>query len=182
MLLVEYQPKWQEDFNNIKEVLAGTLSSYYPTIEHIGSTSVEGLAAKPIIDIDIVYDEITNLSNIIRELQLIGYTHVGNQGIAGREVFKRKMTHQNHPVLDTIPHHLYACHVNSQELKCHLTFRDHLRKNEEIRLKYEQLKHDIAEQANQDRKKYALLKQDQAKGFIDSVLRDASSSLEAAKK
>ncbi len=170
MLIIEYQPKWQEDFHKIKEVLTATFSTSPITIEHIGSTAIEGLAAKPIIDIDIVYHETRQLSRVTSELEWIGYNHVGDQGIFGREVFKRNQETQNHQILDFISHHLYACHVESDELKRHLAFRDYLRKNEDARTKYEKLKLDIAQQANQEKKKYDLLKEVQANDFIASIL------------
>ncbi len=174
MLIAEYQPEWQEDFNRIKEALTKVLSSSDLTIEHIGSTSVKGLATKPIIDIDLVYHETSQLNTIIQELESVGYVHVGDQGIVGREVFKRTKPHQNHRVLDFVSHHLYACCFNNNELKRHLTFRDYLRKNKDARTKYENLKLDIAKQANQDKKKYAILKEEQAKDFIEYILTKAT--------
>ncbi len=71
------------------------------TIEHVGSTSVPNLDAKPIIDIDIVFTESKTLPMIKAALEAIGYYHNGNQGIEDREVFKRNGK-LNHSSLDTI--------------------------------------------------------------------------------
>ncbi len=174
MLIIEYQASWEEDFINIKEVLTTSISSPDLVIEHVGSTAVKGLAAKPIIDIDLVYTKIEHLNLIIEELATIGYVHIGDQGIEGREVFKRNGG-SKHEVLDSIRHHLYACHCDSSELHRHLAFRDYLRTNEAARKEYENLKRDIANQANQDKKSYALLKEDQAKSFIENCLKEAGS-------
>ncbi len=173
MLIVHHKPIWKKHFNEIKTAIIGALAIPDLTIEHVGSTAVMGLAAKPIIDLDIVYSKPGQLGVIIKNLQSLGYIHVGDQGIVGREVFKRN-SNQNHEVLDTIGHHLYACHSEGIELKRHLAFRDYLRKNSDARIQYEQLKLAIAQEANQDKKRYAALKEEKAKSFIESILSEVA--------
>jgi len=73
---------------NIKNELQTVLGNYAIAIEHVGSTSVEGLAAKPIIDIDIVISDYSVLEEVVRRLSKIGYEHEGNLGIEGREAFR----------------------------------------------------------------------------------------------
>ena len=170
MLIIEYQDNWPEKFKRIKNELTRVLSFEDLAIEHIGSTSVIGLAAKPIIDLDIVYYKTEQFKVIVEKLKSIGYLHNGNQGVPGREVFKRNPDYDNHPVLDSIQHHLYACHSSSIELKRHLTFRNTLRSNKDARDAYGLLKHEIANQANQDKTKYASLKENLAREFIESIL------------
>jgi GrpB-like predicted nucleotidyltransferase (UPF0157 family) len=170
VLIETYNTKWVTHFNAIKTVLDNALQPLPIIIEHVGSTAVPLLAAKPIIDIDIVFNEATcNFSNIKSKLASIGYYHNGNQGIVDREVFKRKLL-ARHPILDTISHHLYVCSSNSKELQKHLTFRDHLRNNEADRNTYQALKLTIAEAAKQDKKLYAALKETQAAAFINSII------------
>lgn len=173
MLIHAYRQSWIDDFNQIKRVIQETLLNLNISIEHVGSTSIPQLAAKPIIDIDVVYDENVAFSEIKDRLEKIGYYHNGDQGIPQREVFKRSTATPRHERLDHIDHHLYVCPVDSEELKRHLLFRDYLRANEEARSQYRDLKYKIAEEANQDRKKYAQLKEIKARKFIDAILAKA---------
>jgi GrpB-like predicted nucleotidyltransferase (UPF0157 family) len=170
MLILEYQESWVNDFNNLKSVLRQNISVKDIKIEHIGSTSIKGLAAKPIIDIDIVYEKSESFKEIKESLVILGYYHNGNQGIIGREVFKRNKKEDNHLILDSIQHHLYVCQINNEELRRHLFFRDYLRENPKEREEYEKIKFEIAEITNQDRKEYAKLKEVMAKEFIESII------------
>ena len=170
MLIQEYNSQWPEDFQCIKTILADALTGISVTIEHVGSTAVSGLAAKPIIDIDIVFNNKNNFDKIKIALEQIGYYYNGNQGIADREVFKRTGELTLHNVLDRIAHHLYVCSAESEELKRHLLFRNYLRSNKQARNEYQQLKQQLTEEANHDRKLYAQLKEEKAKVFIESIL------------
>ncbi|MEA5459913.1 GrpB family protein [Arcicella sp. LKC2W] len=172
MLIQEYNPNWKNDFEAIHKVLHETLSNHIIAIEHIGSTSVPHLAAKHIIDIDVIYDRNTDFEAIKTRLESIGYFHNGNQGIENREVFKRSKIVKNE-VLDKITHHLYVCPNDSEELQRHILFRDYLRSDETARIQYQKLKYEIAEAINQDKKKYAALKELKAKDFIDGIIERA---------
>lgn len=175
MLITEYQEKWTGDFSKIKEIIDSALAGLEYSIEHIGSTAVPGLAAKPIIDIDIVFSKTVAFGELKKRLEQIGYYHSGNQGIPDREVFKRNIDGGDDRVLDFIQHHLYACPDSSEEFKRHILFRNYLIANEETRRKYELLKKNIAEQAMQDRKNYGILKETKARNFIDEVIEKARS-------
>ncbi|MBP6686221.1 MAG: GrpB family protein [Lacibacter sp.] len=170
MLVREYTTKWVHDFQIIKTILNEALQHLPLTIEHIGSTSIPGLAAKPIIDIDIVYENNVSFIEIKNRLERIGYYHNGNQGITDRDVFKRKNVATKHPVLDSIAHHLYVCPAHSEELKRHLLFRNYLRINENARNEYQKLKLALAAKAQQDKKRYAVLKEENAGEFIEKIL------------
>ena len=87
VVVESYNPEWKTDFLKIKEELDIVLKNLVLSIEHVGSTSVEGLSAKPIIDIDVVIEDRSLLGKVIIALNTIGYTHEGNQGIKGREAF-----------------------------------------------------------------------------------------------
>ena len=169
MLIQEYNPEWIKHFEKIKEKLSQYLIGISVTIEHIGSTSVPQLAAKPIIDIDIIYYEDADSERIKNRLEKFCYYHNGNQGIEGREVFKRN-ANQDDEILDKIAHHLYVCKNDCEELYRHILSRDYLRKNEIAREFYENLKYQIAEEANQDRKLYANIKELKANSFIDYII------------
>ncbi len=170
MLLADYQEQWVNDFLEIKKILIASNRNISIEIEHIGSTSIPKLTAKPIIDIDLVYYLENDFDAIKFNLESIGYYHNGNQGIEGREVFKRVKA-ANHPILDSISHHLYVCHQDSQELKNHLLFRDHLKSNESARNQYKKIKLDLAEKANQDKKAYAILKEQEATQFVQDCIK-----------
>lgn len=168
MLIQEYNPMWKNDFETISKVLNKTLSNHIISIEHIGSTSVPHLAAKPIIDIDIIHDKNADFEVIRKGLESIGYFHNGNQGIENREVFKRNNLIKNE-VLDKITHHLYVCPNDSEELQKHILFRDYLRSDKSARVQYQKLKYEIAEATNQDKKQYAYLKEIRARTFINDI-------------
>jgi GrpB-like predicted nucleotidyltransferase (UPF0157 family) len=108
----DYDPLWPQRFETLRLRIAATLGDLAIAIEHIGSTAVPGLSAKPVIDIDVLLRSATDLSPVINRLSSLGYDHQGNLGIAGREAFRT-------PHYD-FPHHLYVCPPGSEEYKRHL--------------------------------------------------------------
>lgn len=138
IIVLPYDEKWQQAFLDIKSELAAALGTLALSIEHVGSTSVPGLAAKPIIDIDVVVRK-TNLEPAIKALATIGYEHEGNGGIEGREMFK--YSGKEH----LMDHHLYVCPEDSSELKRHVLFRDYLLSHPDAVQAYSQIKKEAAE-------------------------------------
>jgi GrpB-like predicted nucleotidyltransferase (UPF0157 family) len=169
MLILEYDPQWPINFEKIKSELISFLIDIPVQIEHVGSTSIPDCAAKGIIDIDIIYNDDADFIGIKEVLMNNGYYHNGDQGIQGREVFKRNSEHYS-KVLDNITHHLYVCKWDNVELLRHLHFRDYLRKNELARDFYVSQKRKIARETNQDKSAYAELKQLKVNSFIDYVI------------
>ena len=133
-----YDAKWKSDFDKIKAELEQALGDLIIGIEHVGSTSVEGLSAKPCIDIDVIIGDYSVFDAVTARLKAIGYLHEGNLGIAEREACK--YTDKLH--LQT--HHLYVCPQQSAELYRHITFRDYLRKNPEAARRYGAVKEQAA--------------------------------------
>lgn len=82
-----YEKQRQQEFLKIKNELSNALGQLAVSIEHVGSTAVEGLSAKPIIDIDVVIEDYDKLDAVIDVLGKIGYRHEGDLGILGREAF-----------------------------------------------------------------------------------------------
>ena len=121
VIVENYNPLWAEAFQSIKKELASVLNDDVLSIEHVGSTSVVGLKAKPIIDIDIIIDNQNQFDEIKQKLMDIGYMHEGDQGIEGREAFG--YVNKSH----LMRHHLYVCQKDNFHLKRHLALRDHLR-------------------------------------------------------
>ncbi len=134
VIVLPYDPEWKNDFDEIKQEIVNAIGDLIVCIEHVGSTSVEGLSAKPIIDIDVVISDYSVFDSIVSKLSAIGYIHEGDLGIKDREVFK----YSDKPHLRK--HHLYVCPQNSKELLRHITFRDFLRSNPEAVKKYSKVK------------------------------------------
>ena len=134
VVVLPYDPKWKNDFEEIKQEIVNAIGDLIVGIEHVGSTSVEGLSAKPIIDIDVVISDYSVFDSIVSRLSDIGYIHEGDLGIKDREAFK----YSDKPHLRK--HHLYVCPQNSKELLRHITFRDFLRNNPEAVKKYSEVK------------------------------------------
>jgi GrpB-like predicted nucleotidyltransferase (UPF0157 family) len=173
MLIQKYNPSWIKGFNEIKKVINEALTNLNVQIEHVGSTSIPNLAAKPIIDIDIVFDAAKDFNAIKEGLEKIGYYHNGNQGIPNRDVFKREKADFKHEILDTIAHHLYICSHDSEALQRHILFRDYLLVHEAARIEYQNIKYALAKEANQDRKIYAALKEEKGNKFINTIIAKA---------
>lgn len=158
----KYSTQWKQDFEAIKAELEAALGELALRIEHVGSTSVEGLSAKPIIDIDVVITDENILGDVISALAKIGYHHEGNLGIEGREAFK--YGHKEH----LKKHHLYVCTQNSPELKRHISFRDHLRSHPEAVREYSRIKEEGAALYPDDMDKYIAYKSP----FIEKIYSD----------
>ncbi len=138
VVVLPYDEQWRQDFLKIEAELSEALGQLAIGIEHVGSTSVQGLSSKPIIDIDVVIEDYSELGNVVSALGEIGYQHEGNLGIAGREAFRYdgKEHLQNH--------HLYVCPKDSPELKRHLAFRDYLRAHPAAIREYSRIKEEGA--------------------------------------
>ena len=139
VVVLPYDRIWKSDFEEIKREIEGAIGDLMIGIEHVGSTSVEGMSAKPIIDIDVIIKDYAVFDAVVRRLEAIGYVHEGNLGIKDREAFK----YSNKPHLQQ--HHLYVCPEQSEELYRHITFRDFLAKNPEAVKKYSAVKEKAAQ-------------------------------------
>ncbi len=175
MLIVEYTSDWITNFTDLKRGIESGLIGFEYQIEHVGSTSVPKLDSKPIIDIDIIYENESHFNKIKSGLIKIGYYYNGNQGIENREVFKRDGK-SIHGILDTITHHLYVCPMDSKALERHILSRNFLRKNDWARLEYQEMKYELAQKANQNKKLYAQLKELNINNFIDRIIEKEKTS------
>ena len=146
--VVPYDSAWKSDFEKIKAEIEGALGDLIVAIEHVGSTSVEGLSAKPCIDIDVVIEDYSVFDAVVLNLEKLGYIHEGDLGIKDREAFK----YTSKPHLKK--HHLYVCPRSSQELHRHITFRDFLRGNPSAAQRYGCVKKRAAELFPNDIEKY----------------------------
>ena len=157
VILSDYDPNWPGLFQFLRRRVADVLGDMAAAIEHVGSTAVPGLAAKPIIDIDVLLASETMLLTAIERLAGLGYIHRGNLGIAEREAFFA-------PVNDP-PHHLYVCPPSGAEFRRHVAFRDYLRAHPNDAKIYAGLKKALAERFREDRVGYNNAKN----GFVEEL-------------
>lgn len=148
VVVLPYAEEWTNSFSAIANELQEALGQLIIRIEHVGSTSVRGLSAKPIIDIDVVIDNETHLADVIAALGRIGYRHEGDLGIKGREAFK----YDGKEHLQK--HHLYVCRQDSSELKRHTGFREYLRSHPDAVREYSRIKEEGARLYPEDIEKY----------------------------
>ena len=121
VIVVPYDTAWESDFSKIEEEIRSAIGDLILGIEHVGSTSVKGLSAKPCIDLDVIIKDYDVFPAVVKGLESIGYYHEGDLGIPNREAF----CYEGKPHLQK--HHLYVCPQFSKELHRHITFRDYLR-------------------------------------------------------
>ncbi|AEE48789.1 GrpB family protein [Haliscomenobacter hydrossis] len=175
-----YNPEWQQSFLQLKVVYTHALDELITDIQHVGSTSVIGLDAKPVLDIDIVIEHRDKLAPVVQKLAQLGYTHVGDRGIKDREAFKRNsdFTPTDGSQRTWPAHHLYVCPGDSVSLKNHVTFRDYLRNHPEKCAEYGTLKRKLAQENPHDinwyieQKTAFIVECLQANGFAATELRD----------
>ena len=149
--VVDYDSKWVDDFNQIKGEIEEALKDLVLAVEHVGSTSVPLLAAKPIVDLDVVIDR-NDLKEVIFLLEKHGYIYEGDLDFKDREAFR----YEGKEHLRT--HHLYVCPQDSKELKRHPAFRDYLRKHPNAVKEYGKVKKEAAKLYPNDIEKYCMYK------------------------
>ena len=136
--VLPYDPRWREWFIEIRNQIWPHVSDLALDIVHVGSTSIEGMGAKPVIDIDIVVPDMGNLDAIASRLGRIGYIHQGDLGILGREAFGLDYEHKH-------THHLYLVAVESTAYRNHMLLKKHLTENPEAFRRYNDLKMSLTE-------------------------------------
>ena len=91
--IVDHDPRWFEDYRSDAAEIAIALAPWSPMLEHFGSTSVPGLAAKPVIDVLVGLEQWPMVEGVPNALQSLGYEHLGEAGVPGREYFRRRRSH-----------------------------------------------------------------------------------------
>ena len=161
IIIKEYDPKWQSLFDAESAVLMDAIGHYVADIQHIGSTAVPGLAAKPVIDILVGLRRLLDAQDCILPIEGMEYEYVPEfeDEFPERRYFRKttngKRTHQIHMV-----------EIGTDFWKRHLAFRDHLRDHPDTANEYGELKKELAKQFENDRKGYTNAKSN----FIESVL------------
>ncbi len=158
VVVVDYDPEWVVAFARLKSLLSPYLVSLHATMEHVGSTSIPGAAAKPIIDIDVVVQSEPDVKEAILLLARAGFKHQGDLGIRGREAFESPAG---------LPaNHLYVVVAGSPEHVRHVRFRDYMRGHPEAVREYSSLKKSLAGKFRDDREAYTESKT----SFVEGIL------------
>jgi GrpB-like predicted nucleotidyltransferase (UPF0157 family) len=138
--VVQYNPQWKEKFSLESIKLEKDFKDNFVSIHHIGSTAIEGLSAKPIIDIIVVVKNIFKVNN-----QMIdGYESRGELGIPFRRYFSSG------------DFHLHVFEEHNPEIEQHILFRNYLRNNFEVKKDYERVKLELAQKHPAERMQYCL--------------------------
>ncbi|MFJ7982670.1 GrpB family protein [Lysinibacillus xylanilyticus] len=141
-----YNENWIQMFTEEAEKLNLIFGNEIIDIYHIGSTSVPGLKAKPIIDIMPVVKDINKVNKYNLEMQEIGYEHKGEYGIVNRRYFRKGG--------DNRSHHVHIYQIGSYEIRRHLAFRDYLKSHPDEMKNYGELKEKLAQQFPNDIESY----------------------------
>jgi GrpB-like predicted nucleotidyltransferase (UPF0157 family) len=158
--IADYDPKWPQLFEELRQRILFSMGAIVISVEHVGSTSVPDLAAKPIIDLDVVVRP-QDVPAAIAALQQLGYRHEGDLGVAGREAFRWTARGPEH--------HLYVCPEGSPAFRRHIALRDYLRTHPDDAREYEQLKRRLALEYCDDRTRY----QNSKAAFVESLAKKA---------
>jgi GrpB-like predicted nucleotidyltransferase (UPF0157 family) len=151
IIVVAYDPGWPAAFERLRDRAAAAVGELAVAIEHVGSTAVPGLAAKPVIDLVVVVAP-HDVAGAIARLEGVGYTCLGNLGVEGRDAFQVPAGEERH--------HLYVSPTDSEELRAQLAFRDALRASPKLAADYEALKRELAKRFRDDRGAYTEAKTD----------------------
>ena len=147
VIIEEYNSNWKKQFETLKLMINNYIGDFILEIQHVGSTSIDGLSAKPIIDIDVVIESTKDLPKIIHELEQKDYIYQGDLGVKDRYAFQRIYD-------EDIKYHLYVCPKDGIGYKEHILFRDYLRSNVEARDNYIKLKKELAKKFERDSESY----------------------------
>jgi putative glutamine amidotransferase len=167
----DYDPAWPFMFEQEAARIRDALGPVAVRIEHVGSTAVPGLAAKPVIDIQVSVERMVPRERFVVPLETLGYAFVGDPTNTEHEYFKKD-------VGGVGTHQIHVCPVGSEWERRHLAFRDHLRMHPEESARYAELKRLLADRHQNDVMAYV----DAKTPFIREVERRAKDSLKQAER
>ena len=160
--LSDYQEGWISLYKSEHRKLKSALNDLVSEIQHIGSTSVPGLCAKPIIDIMIGVKTLENYVELIDILKIIGYEFRECASEPDRKFFLKRNN-------DVSTHHLHIVKIDTEEWTKHIIFRNYLIDHKETADKYGCLKLELARKFPEDRNNYIVAKSK----FINMIIDEA---------
>lgn len=166
--LQAYDPNWTQQFEFEKKRIRAALGSEAHRIEHIGSTSIKGLKAKPIIDILVGVSNLGEVSSNVRALHNIDFEYVPKPEFKDRLFFRKGLWGQGSC-------HLHICEMNGSEWIEKLLFRDYLRLHPEVAEQYAILKTELASKYPFDRPAYTKSKEPFIQSIIEKARKEISS-------
>ena len=158
--LVPHEKYWHDLFESEKYVLHALLHNYVLDIQHVGSTAVDGIKAKPIIDIAVLISDEEDFHTIVDVLESNGYEYKGDAGSSGGELIVKCSAP------DVRTHHIHFVRKADLQWKNYLYFRDVLNTNHELALAYNELKEELEKKFMHNRQEYTRAKNE----FISRVL------------
>ncbi|MFH1866899.1 MAG: GrpB family protein [Patescibacteria group bacterium] len=160
--LVSYQPNWDKLYKREEKRLLSVIGSDVEDIQHIGSTAVPGIMAKPIIDIAIGVKHFSTCKKCIKPIEKLGYKYAKGAGMVKSRYLFVKGSKKG------ITHHLHLVKLNERSWKNCILFRDYLRKHKIAVKEYNRLKKKLAKKYKNDRDTYTVKKSYFIKKILDS--------------
>lgn len=163
----KYNSQWQEEFDKEKESLKKLFGNVAKSIEHVGSTSIVGLSAKPIIDIAVGVDRLEDMNKVKEKILKHSHYTIKEDNADGEILMRRGIpikAGEDKP--DYVTHFIHVMEISGRKYRETIAYRNYLRVNNEVLKEYDKLKQELAVKYQNDRKSYTQAKDE----FIKSIL------------
>lgn len=160
--LEDYRMDWERKYRDEKIRIVEAIGDKILSIEHIGSTSIKGMAAKPIIDILVGVEHLIMSKELIEPLSIVEYEYIPKPELKDRFFFRKGLWGQG-------TCHLHICKFGGKEWIEKILFRDYLRRYPNAAMEYEQLKRKLAEKFSKDRQAYTQAKEPFIRAIIEKA-------------
>ncbi|MDD3797200.1 MAG: GrpB family protein [Lachnospiraceae bacterium] len=147
VIVADYNAAWEQEYFKEEQLIKQILKENCVEVYHIGSTSVPGLAAKPIIDILPVVKSLQAVDKVSGEFEKAGYEYLGEFGLTGRRYLRKGGDERTHQI------HIFA-ETDRSNIERHVAFRDYMRTHADDRNKYSELKKELASKYPYDIERY----------------------------
>ncbi len=164
LVIIPYNPEWPRQFEKEAASLREVFKNHQPVIEHIGSTAIHGLDAKPIIDLMIGFEDEVEIEEIIQKIESLGYNHWKEDPyVQMRQFFIKWDAHKTHRIS-----HIHATKIGNDFWTKQIIFRDKMRGNKNLIKEYAELKKMLARKFIDNHDKYIEAKTEFINKVIDS--------------
>lgn len=163
IVVVDYDPEWARIYEEERHHIVELIGDCLEEIQHVGSTSIPGLAAKPIIDILAIVPNTRVVERCVKPLEILDYAYFGENGIPDRYYFRKPSDIRFHQHT----HHIHMMERGHEQVHKMLMFRDYSRRHPEAVQGYQDLKKELAIKYSGDRAAYT----DAKEPFVQSILR-----------